>query len=126
MTRRLLLRLGEAPPVRGAVAEVREALEVLLGSRSGAPAAPDFGLPFASDLVGDPRGARTILRRSIAAAIARHEPRLRDVEVYDLTDDDPLQLRFAVTATLDTPAGARRTRFITQLRRDALARVAID
>ncbi len=79
-------------------------LRNLLNSRRGiAPAQPGYGIPDMVDLTASfPEGV-TGMRRAIKETIETYEPRLRRVNVkYVETDDDPLALRFEITAELAT------------------------
>lgn len=79
-------------------------LRRLLNSRQGiAPTRPDYGIPDFCDIVHDFPDAVTGLRKAIKLSIEKHEPRLRRVQVKSATTtDDPLALRFEITAELVT------------------------
>ncbi len=79
-------------------------LRNLLNSRQRiAPALPDYGIPDMVDLATSfPEGVSG-MRRAIKDVIETYEPRLRRVTVkYVETPDDPLALRFEITAELAT------------------------
>lgn len=79
-------------------------LRNLLNSRQRiAPAHPDYGIPDMVDLATSfPEGVNG-MRRAIKEAIEAYEPRLRRVNVkFAETPDDPLALRFEITAELAT------------------------
>ena len=102
--RGLLARIG-AP--RGArVAQPAEAviehLRVLLNTRRGeAPTVPGYGVPDFSDVVHSFPGAILTLQRAIRDTITEFEPRLKNVQVRHVTnEDDVLTLRFEITARL--------------------------
>lgn len=57
-------------------------LRLLCNTRPGdSPAAPDFGVPDLADLLHQFPAASTALQHALRAAILRHEPRLRAVQV---------------------------------------------
>jgi len=77
-------------------------LRRLLNSRHGiAPIAADYGIPDLSDVVHNFPEATAKLRLAIKAAIEKYEPRLRRVNVRSVErPDEPLSLRFEITAEL--------------------------
>jgi len=79
-------------------------LRRLLNSRHGiAPIAADYGIPDLCDVIHDFPDAISWMRKSIKTAIETYEPRLRRVAVKHVTsEDDPLALRFEITAELVT------------------------
>jgi type VI secretion system protein len=79
-------------------------LRRLLNSRQGiAPTQLDYGIPDLCDVVHDFPDAITGMRKAIKASIEKYEPRLRKVNVKHVESaDDPLGLRFEVTAELVT------------------------
>jgi len=79
--RGLLLRLRELPG-SGELAAVLANLRLLLNTRPGdSPAAPEFGVPDLADLLHQFPAASAALQHGLRAAISRHEPRLRAVQV---------------------------------------------
>ncbi|WP_298437179.1 type VI secretion system baseplate subunit TssE [Geobacter sp.] len=77
-------------------------LRLILNTRQGSvPIAPDFGVPdFLDFLQTYPDSVREI-EASLRAAVERFEPRLADVEVTFLPqEDDLLALRFQISARL--------------------------
>src|SRR5215831_11241685 len=85
-----------------------EHLRVLLNSRRGSsPAAPDFGIPDFSDLVHAFPGAVQTLQRGIRETILAFEPRLKQVTVKHVPSDDPLTLRYEITAQTGSGRGNR-------------------
>lgn len=57
-------------------------LTLLLNTRAGdSAAAPEFGVPDLADLLHQFPAASKPLQQALRAAIARHEPRLRGVQV---------------------------------------------
>jgi type VI secretion system protein len=92
-----------------------EHLRVLLNARrGGSPSCPDFGIPDFSDLVHNFPGAIQVLQRAIRETILAHEPRLRQVTVRHVPDDEPLVLKYEIIAQ---PArrGGNALRFSTQM-----------
>ena len=62
---------------------------------------PDFGLMDFSDIVHElPQGIHTI-QQSIRNVIMKFEPRLKNVSVRYIPDEEPLILRFEVVARLN-------------------------
>lgn len=94
-----------------------EHLRVLLNSRRGSsPAAPEFGIPDFSDLVHSFPGAIVTLQRAIRETILAFEPRLKQVAVKHVPSDDPLTLRYEITAQTTSGRGGRGTlRLNTQM-----------
>ena len=84
-------------------------LRLLFNTRAGdSAAAPDFGVPDLADLLHQFPAASAALQQSLRAAISRHEPRLRSVqvqagpdhtlEIHALLHGAPVRLRAALTA----------------------------
>jgi type VI secretion system protein len=62
---------------------------------------PDYGMPDFNDLVGRFPDGLNLMRRAIRTSIERYEPRLRRVTVkHVVNEDDPLDLRFRITASM--------------------------
>lgn len=79
--RGLLVRLQGLPGDDPLVAVLTN-LRLLFNTRPGdSPAAPDFGVPDLADLLHQFPAASAALQHGLRAAIARHEPRLRAVQV---------------------------------------------
>ncbi len=115
--RGLLQRLGQRTRPRGndPSGEVAAHLHALLNTRAGsAPAVPGFGMVDFTDLVHSfPKGIPT-LAASIRTTILAYEPRLRNVSVRHLPDDDVQRLKFEIVAQLAD--GPRTTvRFRTEV-----------
>src|SRR5262245_948933 len=90
-----------------------EHLRVLLNTRRGnSPSSPDFGIPDFSDLVHNFPGAVQVLQRAIRETILSFEPRLKQVTVRHVPSDDPLTLRYEITAQ---SKGRGSFRFNTQM-----------
>ncbi len=79
-------------------------LRRVLNSRHGiSPIASEYGIPDLSDVIHSFPEATAKLRAAIQTAIERYEPRLRRVRVRTVEmPDDPLSLRFEITAELVT------------------------
>src|SRR5215510_3517087 len=76
-----------------------EHLRVLLNARRGnSPSSPEFGIPDFSDLVHNFPGAIQVLQRAIRETILAYEPRLKQVVVKHVPSEDPLTLRYEITA----------------------------
>ncbi|MFH1143580.1 MAG: type VI secretion system baseplate subunit TssE [Candidatus Eisenbacteria bacterium] len=77
-------------------------LRRLLNSRHGiARTRGDYGIPDLTEVVHSFPEAIGQMRTAIRTAIERYEPRLRRVNVRSVeTPDDPLSLRFEITAEL--------------------------
>ncbi len=79
--RGLLVRLQGLPEDDLLVAVLTN-LRLLFNTRPGdSPAAPDFGVPDLADLLHQFPAASAALQHGLRAAIVRHEPRLRAVQV---------------------------------------------
>lgn len=96
---------------------VEEHLDRMLNTRQGiAETVPEYGLPNLVDLIHSFPEAIDICRRSIRASIERYEPRLRNVVVNSVpNDDDPFHLRFEIRAQLVTEREALPVAFYTTL-----------
>ena len=85
-------------------------LRLLLGTRLGdAAATPDFGVPDLCDFLHQRPATNKTLHQAVRAAIVRHEPRLRGVQVVADSEysfailayycDTALRLRIHLTPT---------------------------
>jgi type VI secretion system protein len=91
-----------------------EHLRVLLNSRrGGSPSCPEFGIPDFSDLVHQFPGAIQVLQRAIRDTIIAFEPRLKQVSVRHVASDDPLILRYEITAQAASARGGRGALHLT-------------
>ncbi len=123
MGRGLLSRLtatsvNEARPVNE-LESIVEHLKALLNTRQGeAPAVPDFGVVDFTDLVHNFPEAIQMLQRCIRTTILQYEPRLKNVVVQHVRDEEALVLKFQITAQLQNKGGRSggAVRFETQLR----------
>ena len=77
-------------------------LQQMMNVRQGSvPTVPDYGLPDFNDIAMRFPDAIVELRRAIKQCIERYEPRLAKVKVdYVPEENDPLTLRFEITAQL--------------------------
>lgn len=120
--RGLLSRIAaKEPRAAHAVNEVEsivEHLRSLLNTRQGeAVTVPDFGVLDFTDLVHNFPDAIQLLQRSIRATILQYEPRLKNVVVQHVRDEnDMLVLKFQISAQVATKSGRGAVRFETQLR----------
>jgi type VI secretion system protein len=93
-----------------------EHLRVLLNARRGSsPSCPEFGIPDFSDLVHSFPGAIQTLQRAIRDTILAFEPRLKAVNVRHMPSDDPLILKYEITAQAGGPGSRGTLRFNTQM-----------
>lgn len=109
------LRQGRAATATSAVEDVDLLLRSiegnlgrLLNSREGsAVARPDYGMPPPSEIVHAFPRAVTRVQRHVKELLERFEPRLRDVEVTHLENEqDKLSLQFTIQARLATSPSA--------------------
>jgi type VI secretion system protein len=102
--RGLLSRIGVSGSAQSAPAadSVIEHLRVLLNTRRGeSPAVPTYGVPDFSDVVHSFPGGIQTLQRAIRDTINEFEPRLKNVQVRHVpNEDDVLTLRFEITGRL--------------------------
>src|SRR5512145_1607006 len=86
---------------------VLENLRRLLNTRQGmVPTQLDYGIPDLVDVIHNFPDAIHGMRRAIKATIEKYEPRLRRVNVKHVeSPDDPLALRYEITAELVTEEG---------------------
>jgi type VI secretion system protein len=93
-----------------------EHLRVLLNARKGGSATvPGFGIVDFTDLVHAFPAAIQTLQAAIRATVLEYEPRLRNVSVRHVPDEEPLVVRFEITAQ-PVDRGARGVlRFRTQV-----------
>jgi type VI secretion system protein len=102
--RGLLEKIGRGTRFRGTddpSTAVGDHLRALLNTRQGsAPAAPGYGMVDFTDLLHTfPKGIPT-LASAIRATILQYEPRLKNVSVRHVPDDDPSLLKFEIVAQL--------------------------
>jgi type VI secretion system protein len=81
----------------GELARVLANLRLLFNTRPGdAASAPDFGVPDLADLLHQFPAASGPLQQALRAAISRHEPRLRAVQIHS----DPAGHALEISAQL--------------------------
>ncbi len=119
MARRALLsRLGgqDVTPVEE-VQSILVHLQKLLNTRQGdAPCVPGYGVIDFADMVhGFPASVQQLVK-NIRASIMEYEPRLKNVTVRHLPDDNPLVLRFEISAQLAQAKAARTLRLSTTVK----------
>lgn len=90
-------------------------LRQMLNTRCGhAPAQPDYGIPDLNEFMYGYPESVTPMRMALQASIEKYEPRLRNVKVHWAPDDDdPLNVRFAISAVMVTGDDAVRVSFAT-------------
>jgi type VI secretion system protein len=108
-------RPGGAQPL-DEVESIVEHLRALLNTRQGeAPTVPDFGIIDFTDLVHSFPDGIQILQRAIRATVLQYEPRLRNVTVRHIRDDEVLILKFEITAQLAQTGSRGILRFRTSM-----------
>jgi len=92
-------------------------LRALLNTRRGDCAtAPEYGVVDFADMVHEFPAAIQQLSRSIRATIMEFEPRLKGIAVRHVAGEDPLALRFEISAQLARGRGGKGLRFTTTVR----------
>lgn len=83
---------------------VREHLQKILNTKQGnVPIGEDYGLPDFFELFRDYPDSLRDYERSIRLTVQKYEPRLKSVRVKLIpNDEDPMTLRFQVSARLVT------------------------
>ena len=86
---------------------------------------PDFGVVDFTDLVHNFPEAIQTLQRCIRTTVLQYEPRLKNVVVQHVRDDEVLVLKFQITAQLQNKGGKSggAVRFETHLRAGGLVSV---
>jgi len=93
-----------------------EHLRVLLNTRKGdSVTVPNFGVVDFTDLVHSFPSAVQTLQATIRATVLEYEPRLRNISVRHVPDEDPLVLRFEITAQPADRNARGVLRFRTQM-----------
>lgn len=102
LLRRLLMETPEPISHSDWVRYVAESLSKLLNARQGAACAcKDYGLPDFNELTHTPMQLIKILERSMVVAINTYEPRLHQVKVVGMMDEDfPDRMRFSIYGVL--------------------------
>lgn len=100
-------------------------LRKMLNVRQGSvPTLPDYGMPDFNDLLVELPEAIVEIQRALRICIEQYEPRLKRVRIKHLPDqENPLNLRFEITAQLVTGEGNAAMQFETSL--DTSGRVSI-
>jgi type VI secretion system protein len=115
---------GRAPTLRENTQRLADSVQAnlqrVLNSRHGVtPIREDYGIPDISDMVHLFPDATAELRNGIKSAIEKFEPRLRRVNVKHAPDpDDPLSMRFEITAELVTDGDKAGVWFETRVNGD--------
>jgi len=123
---RLLERLAESDQYSGYSSSINTEhlsrsvlnhLALLLNTRRGSsPLSPDYGLPDFNDMVTRFPDAIVELKREIKKTVELFEPRLTRVRVSHVQDDDnPLSLRYEISAQLVMPGSKSSIWFETTL-----------
>jgi type VI secretion system protein len=100
-----------------ATTSIVEHLRVLLNTRKGDSATvPNFGVLDFTDLVHTFPSAIQTLQAAMRATVLEYEPRLRNVSVRYVPDEDPLILRFEITAQPADRNARGVLRFRTQMK----------
>jgi type VI secretion system protein len=99
---------------------VRLNLERIINARQGmSECLPDYGLPALSDLIVGVNDYVQIMRDAIQTAIENYEPRLRNVRVSRVQDEDGGRtLAFRVDAVLVARSGEHRVWYETSITGD--------
>lgn len=105
--RGLLDRLAAGETRKDVVGSVVAHLRDLLNTRQGdSQTVPDYGLVDFADVCHHmPKGV-AMIQQQMRAVIQKYEPRLRNVSVRHVPNDDPLTLSFEVVGRIDD--GERR------------------
>ena len=91
-------------------------LQALLNTRQGdSPCVPSYGVVDFADIVHAFPGSVQQLAKSIRATILEYEPRLKNVVVRHLPEENLLRLRFEISAQLNHPKSNRSLRLATTI-----------
>lgn len=118
MGRGLLARLGarDARPV-DVIDSIASHLRALLNTRRGdCVTATAYGILDFNDVVHEFPGGVQLLAKSIRTTVIEYEPRLRNVAVRHVPDENPLTLRFEISAQLAEGRTTRTLRFATTVK----------
>jgi type VI secretion system protein len=89
----------------------------MLNTRTGeSVTVPDYGLVDFQDVVHNMPEAIGTIQQSIRATILKYEPRLKNVSVRFVPGEDPLILRFEITAQPADRNARGVLRFRTQMK----------
>ena len=122
MGRGLLSRLDVAPGASATgghdreLASIADHLRVLLNAKQGSAAAvPQFGMLDFADVAHGFPGSIPVLQSAIRGTVLEFERRLKNVSVRFLPDEDPLALKFEISAQLERAGAVASVRFQTQM-----------
>ena len=102
---------------------VQDMLNVRIGSVA---ALDDYGMPDFNDVVKEFPDAITRIRHAISTYISKYEPRLKGVQVHHIHDpEQPLLLKFSISAELNLPRHHGRVSFNTVLTGNGQATVKV-
>jgi type VI secretion system protein len=92
-------------------------LQHMFNSRHGhAPAQPDYGIPDLNEFMFEFPDSITPMRQAIERSIEKYEPRLKNVKAIWVRDEDnPLNIRFEISARLALETGNVPFKFATQV-----------
>ena len=92
-------------------------LQKMLNSRHGhAPAQPDYGVPDLNEFMFSFPESITTMKQAIERSIEKYEPRLKNVKATWVADEEnPLNIRFEISARLALEKGNVPLRFATQV-----------
>ena len=114
------LFLNETGETDGTVWSIRNHLKVLFNSKQGTIAhLPDYGLPDVSVIYKDFPGSLDGMRKAIAHAISKYEPRLENVSVILVDREDQIfHATYLVSASLVKSSGEGDIKFHTRITSD--------
>lgn len=92
-------------------------LQKMLNSRHGhAPAQPDYGIPDLNEFMFSFPESITPMKLALERSIEKYEPRLKNVKATWVPDqEDPLNIRFEISARLALDQRNVPLRFATQV-----------
>lgn len=92
-------------------------LQRMLNSRHGhAPAQPDYGIPDLNEFMFSFPESISPMRQALERSIEKYEPRLKNVKATWVPDEDnPLNIRFEISAKLSLDQRSVPLRFATQV-----------
>jgi type VI secretion system protein len=103
-------------PERAAESVLQHLRKMLNVHQGNVPTLPAYGMPDFNDLTAQFPEAIAEIQRALKTSIEQYEPRLRRVRIRHVPDEEnPLTLRFEITAQLVTGGGAASMRFETFL-----------
>jgi type VI secretion system protein len=103
-------------PEKTAESVLQHLRQMLNVHQGNVPTLPSYGMPDFNDLTAQFPEAIAEIQRALRTSIERYEPRLKRVRIRHVADEDnPLMLRFEITAQLVTGGGAAAMRFETFL-----------